>query len=103
MDSKLKDLADRYLIGDTSLLFIRNRNERRVIEMIPHVLADYPGFIPNTIDLQDIYALALNSLPPRYVQQGSIVLREPVRLDEIDDAVRVAVETVRKRPNYNQS
>ncbi len=102
MDAKIKELFDRYSIGDTSLFWIRNRNERRVIDALPRILADYPDFIPNAIDLQDIYALALNSLPPRYVQQGSIVLREPVRQDEIEDAVRVAVETVRKRPNYGQ-
>lgn len=100
MDARIKELVDRYNVGDSNLFFIRNRNERRVIDAIPRILADYPGFIPNTIDLQDIYALALNSLPPRYVQQGSIVLREPVRQDEIEDAVRTAVETVRKRPNY---
>lgn len=102
MDAKIKELAERYAVGDTDLFWIRNRNERRVIEALPRILADNPDFNPNTIDLQDVYALALNSLPPRYVQQGSIVLREPVRQDEIEDAVRVAVETVRKRPNYNQ-
>lgn len=103
MDAKIQDQLQRYSVGETSFFFIRNRNERRVIEAIPRVLADYPDYIPNTIDLQDIYALSLNSLPPRYVQQGSIVLREPVRQDEIDDAVRVAVDTVRQRPNYNQT
>jgi len=102
MDAKIKELVDRYNVGDTSLFFIRNRNERRVIDAIPRVLAEHPGFLPNAIDLQDIYALTLNSLPPRYVQQGSIVLREPVRQDEIEDAVRAAVDTVRVRPNYPQ-
>ncbi|MCK9240730.1 late competence development ComFB family protein [Desulfocurvus sp.] len=102
MDAKIRELVARYDIGDTSLFFIRNRNERRVIEAIPRILGEDPGFIPNTIDLQDIYALALNSLPPRYVQQGSIVLREPVRQDEIEDAVRSAVAQVRARPNYPQ-
>lgn len=102
MDAKIKELAERYNVGDTNLFFIRNRNERRVIDAIPRILAEYPGFIPNTIDLQDIYALALNSLPPRYVQQGSIVLREPVRQDEIEEAVRTAMDTVRVRPNYTQ-
>lgn len=102
MDAKIEELFERYTVGGTDLFWIKNRNERRVIEALPRILADYPEFIPNTIDLQDVYALALNSLPPRYVQQGSIVLREPVRQDEIEDAVRVAVETVRKRPNYTQ-
>ena len=101
MDKKISDLIDRYDFEGINLLFIRNKNERRVIEVMRRILpTEYPEFIPNAIDVQDIYALTLNGLAPRYVQQGSIVLREPVKLDEIASAVREAAETVRQRPNY---
>lgn len=100
MDKKVNDLIDNYIIGSANLFFIRNRNEKRVIEIMRRILRDHPEFTPNEIDIQDIYALSLNSLPPRYVQQGTIVLREPVRPEEIEDAVNEAVETVRSRPNY---
>lgn len=101
MDAKIQDMLAKYEVAGTDLFFVRNRNEKRVIDVLPDILGEYPDFVPNPIDLQDIYALSLNSLPPRYVQQGSIVLREPVRPGEIEDAVRDAVDTVRARPNYN--
>lgn len=102
MEKKMADLFERYTFEDVNLLFVRNKNEKRVIEAMRLILpADYPNFTPNALDIQDIYALALNSLAPRYVQQGSIVLREPVKLDTIDAAVRDAIETVSRRPNYD--
>ena len=101
MEKKTTDLQDRYTFGEVNLLFVRNKNERRVIEAMRVILPEeHADFEPNALDIQDIYALALNSLTPRYVQQGSIVLREPVKLDEIDSAVRDAINTVRGRPNY---
>ena len=101
MEKKATDLQDRYTFGEVNLLFVRNKNEKRVIEAMRLILpAEHADFEPNALDIQDIYALALNSLAPRYVQQGSIVLREPVKLDEIDSAVRDAIQTVRGRPNY---
>ncbi|BBD06836.1 late competence development ComFB family protein [Desulfovibrio ferrophilus] len=100
MEKKVADLLELYAVGKTNLFFIHNKNEKRVIEAMRHALAEHPDFAPNDIDIQDIYALSLNSLPPRYVQQGTIVLREPVRPDVINDAVREAIETVRTRPNY---
>ncbi|MBU1002145.1 MAG: late competence development ComFB family protein [Proteobacteria bacterium] len=101
MEKKINDLFEMYVVGTSNLFFIRNKNEKRVIDAMRRVLPEYPKFEPNDLDIQDIYALSLNSLPPRYVQQGTIVLREPVRPDEINDAVREAVNTVRSRPNYS--
>ncbi|WP_461209220.1 late competence development ComFB family protein [Desulfocurvus sp. DL9XJH121] len=102
MNRKLTELAETYEYLDVNLLFVRNRNEKRVIEAMRQVLPeDYPDYVPNAIDVQDIYALSLNGLMPRYIQQGSIVLREPVQMDEVKASVRRAVETVRHRPNYS--
>ena len=48
---------------------IRNRNEVRVINQLPEILKEYPEFEPHIINIQDVYALTLNLLPPRYAQQ----------------------------------
>lgn len=101
MTKKVEDLLQEYKIGDVNLFFVRNRNEKRVVENMQKILPTYPDYKPNDLDLQDIYALALNSLPPRYVQKGSIVLREPVKPTIIEQAVHDAVNTVMNRPNYD--
>jgi hypothetical protein len=77
---------------------IRNRNELRVVELMPGVLAKYLDFHPSYLDIQDIYALALNNLPPRYKQSGSIVIREPVTDEEIVRELHAAINQVEKRP-----
>jgi fructose 1,6-bisphosphatase len=100
MNKKDRELREKYLYGNVDLFEIRNRNETRVIKAMREVMRDYPGFEPHVLDIEDIYALALNSLPPRYTQKGSIVLHEPVSDSEVADAVRQAVEKVRKSPNY---
>lgn len=82
------------------LLRIRNKNELRVISLISQVLEEYPNWEPDGIDIEDVYALTLNQLPARYVQPGSIVLREPVHNDAILKCIRQAITTVRARPNH---
>jgi len=49
-------------------------------------------------DLQDMYALTLNMLPPRYTQRGTIVLRDPVTKREIYEALEDAYDQVVERP-----
>jgi hypothetical protein len=100
MDKKERELRAKYAYGNVDLWEIRNRNETRVVALMPEILDEYPDFDPQILDIEDIYALALNSLPPRYVQPGSIVLNEPVDDEEIANAVREAVLVVRNRPNY---
>ncbi|MHC1788080.1 late competence development ComFB family protein [Solidesulfovibrio sp.] len=78
---------------------IRNRNEERVISLIPAVLAEFHHYAPSRTDIEDIYALTLNKLPARYAQAVSLVIREPVSDDMIRDTLRDAVCTVRDRPN----
>jgi hypothetical protein len=55
-------------------------------------------YTPDPKDIQDIYALALNNLTPRYAQTGTIVLRDPVRDDQIVESVRNAFVRVMERP-----
>lgn len=94
------DLKEKYRMGKISLYKIRNRNELRVIKLIPEILKRYKKFKPDIIDIQDIYALTLNNLPARYAQDGVIVLKEKVNNAEIQDAIREAIKIVRERPNY---
>jgi len=77
---------------------IRNRNERRVAALMADVLEEFADFKPNYLDIQDIFALALNNLPPRYAQAGSIILNEPLTDEEIRRELRYAVERVETRP-----
>ncbi|WP_300158869.1 late competence development ComFB family protein [Solidesulfovibrio sp.] len=78
---------------------IRNRNEERVINLMPGVLAEFPDFRYTRTDIEDIYALTLNMLPARYVQSVSLVIDEPVTDDTVRLMLREAVRTVRARPN----
>ena len=91
---------DRYKVGEVSLYKIRNRNEVRVIELMPQVLEEFLETEPDPLDIEDIYALVLNKLPPRYAQTGSIVLREEVTNEVIIDAIKDAAMTVISHPNH---
>ena len=90
-----------YKVRNVDLNGIRNRNEVRVIKLMNEVLADFPDFQFEKMDLEDIYALTLNHLPGRYVQRGSIVLREDVSNEEIKDKIRESVKVVYDNPKYN--
>lgn len=89
---------EAYSIDDTSFLKIINRNEARVIKEISRLLELKSTPPLSCKDWQDVYALALNSLPPRYVQSGTIVLRDPVLKQSIAKAVQDAVAFVHSQP-----
>lgn len=91
---------DKYTVQGVSLDKIRNKNELRVVRLMPEVLESFIDFHPGIMDIEDIYALTLNNLPPRYVQKGSIVLREEVTDDIIREQIRGAIEVVSGRPKY---
>ncbi|MFO7930373.1 MAG: late competence development ComFB family protein [Thermodesulfobacteriota bacterium] len=93
-----KKTANKYQYNSVDLSGIRNRNELRVINMMGQVLQSYPDFSQDVINIQDIYALALNLLPSRYTQGFSIVLKEPVTDEQISDALHKAVQRVRDNP-----
>jgi hypothetical protein len=90
--------AARYQVNGVDLSRIRNRNERRVLSQMQALLPEYSDFEPDILAIQDIYALALNLLPARYTQQFSIVLKDPVDEEAVQDAVRQAIERVRANP-----
>lgn len=89
---------EKYQLGDANCFEIRNRNETRVLKALETYLEQNPQIRFGPKDVQDSYALALNMLPPRYVQVGTIVLRDPVRESDIEDAVRQAIAKVVSMP-----
>ena len=92
------ELEEKYQVGNISFYRIRNRNEIRVVKVLPDVLMEFPDYRPDTLNLQDIYALALNKLPPHYVQEISIIMQEPIEDNVVREAVREAITTVRANP-----
>ncbi len=95
----MKD-EELYFYGKTPLGQIRNRNEMRVVDMLPEVLGKLEGFTADSIDVQDIYALALNNLPSHYVQETAIVLQEVVDDEVVRLAIVEAVQLVQQNPNH---
>lgn len=57
------------------------------------------GSAPGYLDMQDIYAKALNNVPPCYVQEMSVKLRDPVSDGAVRQAVREAVDMVLSHPS----
>jgi Late competence development protein ComFB len=86
------------LVNGVNLTKIRNKNEVRVARLLEKMLAA-EGDVSDPLDIQDIYALALNILPSRYRQVGTIVLSEPVKDTHIESAIRRAMRTVQERPS----
>lgn len=93
----------KYEVAGVPLENIRNRNELRVVKLMPQVLAEHLDYHPSYLDIQDIYALTLNNLSPRYRQQGTIILSEPVRDAEIIRELRNSVNQVELAPTEKES
>ena len=89
---------DKYKMGDVDFFNIRNRNEGRVVKVLHEYMQKKGNPLISEKDLQDIYALALNVLPPRYTQRGTIVLRDPVTKHEVYAAVEDAYDQVVEHP-----
>ncbi len=89
---------ETYTVAGADLTGVRNRNETRVAECMREVLGDLgdPALEPKAV--QDAFAFALNKLPARYIQSGTIVLRDPVRKEEIRSAVEDALRRVLDNP-----
>ncbi len=94
-------MEDKYSVDGVSLVKIRNKNELRVIALMPEVLKTFElDFSPDTLDIEDIFALTLCNLPPRYVQKGSIILNEDVTNEMIREQIRESVIVVSDRPKH---
>jgi hypothetical protein len=89
---------NKYKLGNVDFFNVRNRNEGRVVRVIQELLHAKGDPTISGKDLHDIYALALNALPPRYTQRGTIVVDDPVNKAAIRTAVENAYEIVRESP-----
>jgi len=88
-----------YRINGVDVSKIKNRNEKRLIQMIPEILEnEYGDFLFEPLDIEDIYALALNILPARYVQKGTIIISERLSGDDVKNSIREAIERVLDNP-----
>ncbi|MDL2272477.1 late competence development ComFB family protein [Desulfovibrio sp. OttesenSCG-928-I05] len=90
--------SERYMIGNVDLFDVRNRNEIRVIAKMRSALEELGNPDIPVRALRDAYALALNLIPARYAQSGTIVLRDPVRDDDLQEAVGKALSQVLTHP-----
>lgn len=91
-ESKLK-------VQGVDLSRIRNRNEKLVAKYMPEVLEqDFSDFLFESLDIEDIYALALNLLPAKYTQRGTIVLDYTPSEYKIREAIREATQRVLDNP-----
>lgn len=89
-------------LNDVNFDLVINRNEKKVRKALEEFMAQGRGAsYASTLtekDYQDIYALALNRLPARYCQKGTIVVGDPVREEDVDEAVLDAFDIVIRRP-----
>lgn len=97
-----ENVVRKYEVLDSAFGKIRNKNEKRVKKMLFEMLKEFEWHQPDILDLQDIYALALNILPARYSQEFSVVLKEPVTDDQIQKAIRKAAVKVLNNPKHNR-
>ena len=86
----------------TNLDRIHNRNEKRVIKAMEVVLPGMEGFCGCNLCIADVYAATLNSLPAHYIQPGGMALRRtPEREEDVQAAVRQAVELIIDKPVHS--
>ncbi len=91
-----------YEVNSYSMLQIRNRNELRVADAVRRILPDQKDFCGCRLCVEDVYAAALNSIPPQYIQQGSIVLSKQPPAAELDACVQEAFARVDEHPKHRK-
>lgn len=94
----MSSYKEMYTVAGVDMTGVRNRNETRVAECMRQILEELgnPSLAPKA--LQDAFAFALNRLPARYIQYGTIVLREPVRKEDIRAVVEESLRRVLDNP-----
>lgn len=91
---------EKYESFGVDLSPVRNAWEIRVIKSMNKVLPDFPEFDYCAICIQDVYALSMNQLTPKYIQQGTILLKKDYTDEDFKDIIENAVEKVLKNPNH---
>ena len=96
----MKTNVDKYLINGISLENIRNSYETKVIKKMKELLPKSPKFDFCSICIQDVYALALSRITPKYVQEGTVVLKNEYDEQDFSNLVGNAIKQVMERPNH---
>ncbi len=89
-----------YEVFGLSLENVRNKNEAKVIQFMKKLIPEFPEFDYCSLCLQDVYALSLNQLSPRYIQAGSIVLKKELSDEDYRDIVENSIEQVLAHKNH---
>ena len=95
----MSEREQKLCVGKTPLHQIRNRNEARVAQIMLSLFAEL-NLELDSIDIQDVFALALNKLPPHYVQEMAIVLVELGDEDIMRVALREAIAQGQASANH---
>jgi competence protein ComFB len=93
-----------YSVEGQELSEIMNFNERTVLDAMRRAYAADPTLCRCSLCVEDVYALALNALPPRYIQPTSLHLFEAsphfIPLAEVEAKVQEAVARVKAGPKH---
>ena len=93
-----------YVVAGHSLHEIVNFNEHAVLKAIRRLYAGNPSLCRCAVCVEDIFALALNSLPPRYIQPTSVRTYEEsahfIAEEQVREKVAEAAAKVKERPNH---
>lgn len=88
------------LVSGISLNNLRNRNEKRVLDLMSEMLPEYPEFDNCRVCIEDVFALTMNNVKPEYSPEGSIIFRYKVSKEEIKEQIINALSRVIKNPNH---
>ncbi len=92
--------SEKYMVLGFSLQKIRNFYEIEVVKQMNEVIDEFPNFDKCQLCIEDVYALSLKNIPPKYVQQGGMVLIREVSNSEIRRLIRNAIKIVTENPNH---
>ncbi len=95
-------MSDRIILGH-DLENVYNINEGAVVEVVERILADDDSICKCKMCLEDIFALALNKLPARYVQSyySTHDVAELLDRKQVEKTVKAAVKQVAKSPHHD--
>ncbi len=95
-------MSDKIILGQ-DLENVYNLNEGAVVAAVERVLAGDDGACKCRMCIEDIFALALNKLPARYIQSYYPTHDIAKLLDQkqIEKAVKAAVKQVAKSPHHD--
>lgn len=91
-----------YHVNETNLLDLVNYNEILVIEVMCEIFEKEDVFCQCPVCTEDIYALSMNALPAKYVQNGRIEnyinSKSYISKEKIKKVVMNAIRKVHKNP-----